>query len=331
MDELTSVAAIIALAGTGRTPYLCSVDPGAHHNMELVRQGFVARGIAPVRVLEGWARSNCEGGESALDWPGFERLAASEGCGDKLVLLGSQMDFSATRRKIAFCRDHGVPCLFMLDHWSNYGEHFIAPDGRATLPDRVMVMDDYARQRMVEALSGAVAGFDPAVVRVVGHPNLERSVRGIKAVDSGAIAAFRREHGLAGPFDLLLLDPFCQDFGMGPHDRDKVGYTEYVVMDEYARRFAQPGRPLLVKPHPRQDGEAVARYLARRHPDLDARLLAQPGLDLPVAAADRVFGMVTIALVIAHLAGKAIVSLQPGRTEAGAQLSSPHLERHLAI
>ena len=73
-----------------------------------------------------------------------------------LLLTGTSYNSVDLEKKfIASARERGVPSLAVLDFWSNFALRFSRGDGGLeNIPDRIAVMDEWAREEMI------AAGFD---------------------------------------------------------------------------------------------------------------------------------------------------------------------------
>jgi hypothetical protein len=223
--------------------------------------------------------------------------------GDALV-IGSQTNFANTQAMLKDATAAGATTIFVFDHWKNYAEHF----GRGPLADVIVVPDSIAAKSVVRVLGEDVGPR----VRVLPHLAIEA------AADRIAASGIVEEPGTIA----LLLDPTEKADGLGYDWRTALT----AALDQ---EVASAERRLLVKPHPRQDVDAVARELvARRRSGVAVEMFDGKTDDL-IAMASEVWGMTTVALNVALALGKPIRSFQYGRNEAGARASNPHIEPFL--
>jgi hypothetical protein len=181
---------------------------------------------------------------------------------------------------VVAARAQALPVVQYVDTWYGYRRRF-TEEGRLTLPDRILVIDDKA------ADEAAADGIPAERMSAIGHPLWE-------TIERLPPTASR---------DVLFLDaPVARDYGC------TLGYTE----DDAWALFcaARQARPDLVgrvyfSPHPdhaRADLPAdvtVTRY--------NVELLSAVGA---------VVGMFSAPLVDAYLAGRRSISVQPKATEA---------------
>lgn len=219
------------------------------------------------------------------------------------LLLGSQTQYARTHHFLQLACGHGARSIFVFDHWKNYAEHFQAD----LVADQIVVPDETG----YEALLAAIGVQHAARVSVLPHLGIDAAVSRI------------RGHSLRLPDTIaVLLDP--------TEAADGLGYDWRSVLKEVASHAkARPERSYLVKPHPRQQPAVVRDFIsALGLPTVRMRLVNMDTEQL-IAAADEVWGMTTIALVSALLAGKPIRSIQSGRNERGRAASNHYLEPHL--
>lgn len=218
-----------------------------------------------------------------------------------------------------------LPSIGVLDSWLNYAERF-ERDGVRCLPD-VLCVDSGADRPALETL-----GFRTGQVMVTGQPQLEETIRQVDELRLGARDALRREMG-AGPGDWLgvfFSDPFFVGPGrqpdpgalalVGPDGQSRLGYTPDEILDRVLGSLSRGTRRsvLQVKPHPREHPGALEEVLGRGSlPGVRAVLTTRPPREL-LAAADGVFGMISITLLEAALSNLPAISVQIGLDEVGA-------------
>jgi hypothetical protein len=223
--------------------------------------------------------------------------------GDALV-VGSQTNFADTRTMLNLAAAAGITTIFVFDHWKNYAEHF----GSGAPADVIVVPDEIGAGAVMRVLGDDMRPR----VRILPHLAIEA------AADRIAASGLATDPGTI----VLLLDPTEATDGLGYDWRTALA----AALDQ---KTASSVRRILVKPHPRQDVDAVARELtARRSSSLAVEIFSGETDDL-IAMASEVWGMTTVALNVALAVGKPIRSFQCGRNEAGARASNPHIEPYL--
>lgn len=319
---MRAVEVVRSIVPAGRAVHVHCADPGAWALLGELEPALRAAGLPGAVFVEGWAADAAAGRGEPFS-PAAFRAAAAPG---DLLLLGARVDYARTRHVMALCREAGVACALVLDHWKNYAEHFLGDHG-PVLPDRVLVPDEMAARGLAErfAVHPALSALTPCPVTVLGHPAMEKSLERIRAQSPEESQAVLRSLGVAGsPVAALFLDPVRPEDGYG---YDAASVVAFVA------RWARGNRPhtaVLVKPHPRQPGPGEEYLAPFRDHGVAARLASGPFEPL-VAAADEVWGMTSMVLVTALRAGRPVISFQPGRTESGRNQSNPYLEPWVII
>jgi hypothetical protein len=176
-------------------------------------------------------------------------------------------------------RAHGVPIVRFIDTWYRYRDRLCLRDGRFELPDQVLVIDNPA---IVQAQQD---GIPRDRLTVVGNPAWE-------AVERLAPA---------DPCETMYVSqPVHRFFG------SSLGYTEQQVWStllQASRRHPELIRRIHFAPHP-------ADEMAPPPAD-DLVTVVESGREA-LALAGTVVGMFSSLLVEAFLAGRRVVSLQPG-------------------
>ena len=196
-------------------------------------------------------------------------------------------------------RSIGVPSVAVLDHWIGYWQKFTRHNRFDTVPDAIAVMDSYARDRLVE-----LGCRGPRLV-VTGQPALDTLT---KEELPGCRAA--RDHwGLSDDAWVVLFvsEPIAADHGA------RLGYDETDALSLLLEALDGLPAELVVKPHPREQPDRLAEVLRRfgRPARVETRLDGRSA----AAGADSVAGMTSVLLLEAALAGRPVLSIQPGVRE----------------
>ncbi len=299
-------------------------DPGGAEALAPVLTALSGRGGCELSVLAGrYARTiftRAKIPHRPCDIEGTEGRAALSAlaCGTlakrraHLVLTATSFGLGLECAFIRAARAEGIPSLTVLDLATNYRLRFMDPGERCelaeALPDIVTVMDAFA----LEELRGE--GFPAARLRVVGQPAFD-------AFAPWARSAAGREAGAALRTSLKIPEgrTLCVFFSQpisalcarpgGPEDR---GYDERQALQILQEALAGLAKPvsLVVKLHPKESPKGGnGRMSARRVP---TQVVGDGDADALVLAADIIVGMTSTMLVKGFLAGKPVVSLQPG-------------------
>jgi hypothetical protein len=286
------------LSGYARIHFY-TVDPGAHAiAVELVP---LARdlGLLSGWFADGWSAARAPECRSALE------LNSGLGAGATL-LLGSQMDYRRTRSLLRAAEEAGATTVFVFDHWKNYAKHF----GDNPLPDVIVVPDTIAQEQFLATVGAHAAPR----LRILPHPGVDAAAERVLSWQAEA------QPGLIA----LLLDPTEAADGLG---YDWRGTLASALAAAGARRGAR----LMVKPHPRQDIDAVKDEVTRLDRDHRVAEVYTGETDRLIATADEVWGMTTSALNVALAVGKRIRSFQIGRNAHGERASNPHIEPFVIV
>ena len=226
--------------------------------------------------------------------------------GARLVLAATSMNPGPDMAALREGKRLGVPAVCLLDSWTNYERRFLAPGDHevsvAVLPDALCVMDEFTVVELTEL------GFPRAKMRIVGQPAFDGLVAGAAADRHPA----RQALGVGGESLVVFFSQsIAEDYG-APDAETYRGYDQVIAAEALlsALREVSDDALMVVKPHPR---ERVGRF-AHLERKAEERLRVVPSMragDL-VAAADLVVSMTSITLVEALLAGRPIISLQPG-------------------
>lgn len=206
---------------------------------------------------------------------------------------------------IRAAREARRPTMTLLDFWSNYEARLTGPEGRPLdlLPDRLAVID----APMCDALREL--GADPARVTITGSPAFDRALE----LRARRLAAGSHAAGDARPPVLFLSQPIRALYA------DALGYTEHTVLralDETLASLGASAPALVVRPHPREDADALRAFVAAL--PRGGQVQRAPAGDLleDAVRARLVVGMTSAALIETALAGVPTVSAQPERAGA---------------
>ncbi len=221
-------------------------------------------------------------------------------------------------------------------HLSYVADSFAA--GNTKIEDLARRLGEgWTKQQVIAQLDEMIkAGFAAAAVALTGHPDLERQCRMPVPAEPEARNSCLRDVGLND--HALLLCFFSDPFFIGPDRKyysgpgaimnaDGTGLFGYTVCDilpeviqelEAALQTAGAQALLIVKPHPSEDATVLKELLAAaRTSHLQLRLGDTASAAECIHRADAFFGMMTIALLQAALAGKPAVSVELGLLESG--------------
>lgn len=211
-----------------------------------------------------------------------------------LVVTGTGWMTDLERRAIASARNAALRVVAYLDHWTDYAGRFRF-DGGEILPDEIWVGDAHAEQL-------ARAAFPDIHLRLVPNAYLDDMAQAIRRASLPPSARQSRI--------LFLCDP------LPPMDSPaSYGYDEFEALRGYLDELcARQYPPCIVRLrlHPAEPvgkyDAVVAMYRPRLAIEVGSR---QNSLIEDCAWADQVVGCDTMAMVVAVLAGRRVISCIP--------------------
>lgn len=227
------------------------------------------------------------------------------------VLTATSLEPGIELALLRTARACGIPCMAVLDSWTNYRARLLAPDehelAAATLPDVITVTDDFAAEEL------RAVGVPSALLRVVGQPAFDETVGWARS----AAARTRRDEvraalGVRAGESLVTFfsQPIAEMYGP-PTAPAYRGYDEADAVDALLRVRMPKDLPIRVaiKPHPKEPPTKFDGSVAKAA--VPAQVVTSYGVDELIAASDVVVGMTSVTQVQALLAGRPVLSLQP--------------------
>jgi len=217
------------------------------------------------------------------------------------VVTGTSAADMVEKRLRVVSRAKGVRSMSVLDHWVNYGIRFsrystaersaYEKDRRFEyLPDFIVVMDDFAKQEMVNE------GISPEIIWPLGNPHFDILRDRYAEIEAADI----RNRLLVGRQKLVVFasEPYTEDYGQGDEVRAIMEIASVLPKD-----FS-----LAVKPHPRERLEKFAGL---------GISIVEPAVSSleAIKAADVVLSMTSMVLIEALICGRAAVSYRPGAAD----------------
>jgi len=273
-----------------------------------VLSSYVARNRTPCRlVLDGPAVKIFERKFGALPLTPLQE--AIDTCNS--LLCGTSWESELEWQAIAEAQAAGKRAIAFLDHWVNYRKRFVR-GGVVHLPDAIWVGDDAA-----EALAREV--FPETSVQRVSNPYFE-DIRDELSKLEPAIEA-REGDGLRA---LFLCTPVKE------HE-EKRGYTEFDALRYFFSSRAILGKPLaslVIRPHPSEEPDKYRSIVAEFGEGV--RLGGDKPLLREIAESDVVAGCGSMAMVVALVAGRRVISAVPPGGRASS-LPQPEIESLQAL
>lgn len=309
------------------------VDPGAYAMFEEIILKINA--YLPCKATlycDGWSRNHAKFLFKPIEDLEFDLESLSHQ--KTLLVLGSQMNFSKTQFWIRTASIKSIKTLFIFDHWKNYTNHFVdSKDMTITFPDYIFVPDILAKDKLIEAFKQLSPIHESELMQktiVSNHFSIEKSCNTIRSMTEASKLEFRLKlsENLKKMIVLLLepdvLDPVCYP---GYNTESILRYIKDYL---HSTECNQNNLRIIVKPHPRQSSieiEALLTHIWKK--DFDWYLSQDEKTEALIAVADEVWGVTTVALIIADLLGKPIKSFQVNRNHHGKKQSNDYLEPYL--
>ena len=151
--------------------------------------------------------------------------------------------------------DAGIPCLAVLDYWTNYHQRFRRLQGNQwsySLPDRICVLDKIVRDEMI------AEGFAHDQLVVTGQPYFEYVANWRNNLSTDDLVRFRTRF-IEERTSILIgfcSEPIVEDMNITSNN---PGYTQYTTLEKTACILEQLSKlkkrsiHLVIRPHPRED------------------------------------------------------------------------------
>ncbi|MCF7970995.1 MAG: hypothetical protein K9L22_07485 [Methylococcaceae bacterium] len=193
----------------------------------------------------------------------------------------------------------GKRVVSFIDHWVNYPDRFIR-NGVQHLPDEIWVGDLYAEQI-------ARAAFVHTVIKIVENPYLIDVAAELKELSQSSMEKSCDER------ILLFVSENISDHALLKYaDINYFGYTEFDALKyllENLQVLECDISQLVIRPHP-SDKDGKYDALLAQYPQF-LLLSREPSLLVDIMHADLVVGCQSVALVVALLANKKVISCIP--------------------
>jgi hypothetical protein len=223
------------------------------------------------------------------------------------LLCGTSWQSDLEWRAIRLARAAGKRSVAFLDHWVNYRERF-ERQGELCLPDEIWVGDEYAARL-------AAACFGGLPIRTVGNPYLQDMQAEIQAL---------RGKPCTGRVSLYVCEPVRAHARELFGDERHLGYVEEEAIEYFLRHLpsiAPQVDSVLLRLHPSETPGKYSWVAARAN--VPVRISSATTLLQDIALAEIVVGCESMAMVVALMAGRRVLSsIPPG----GRPCVLPHTE-----
>lgn len=226
------------------------------------------------------------------------------------VLCGTSWQSDIEIDAIKLARSLGKQSIAFIDHWVNYRERFTR-SGIICLPDELWVGD-----RMAETMAKEI--FPGLPVTWVNNPYLLDIQQELAAIDVRNLSA---EDSISV---LYVCEPIGEHALLQHGNAYFWGYVEEDALRYFLANCSVLGKPIkriLIRPHP---AEKSGKYnWAQNEFDLSIEMGGDHSLLEEIVNSDVVVGCASMAMVVALLAGKKVVSCIP---TGGKFFNLPHPE-----
>ncbi|MBI2102877.1 hypothetical protein HYT55_03495 [Candidatus Woesearchaeota archaeon] len=197
-----------------------------------------------------------------------------------LIIVGASAGLCPEKSAILFGKERGIPTLSILDFWSNYSSRYSEKENDfAYLPDFVLVMDQNARDQMIEL------GFSQKKVIVTGNPFF----------DTFKLASVQNDTR-----DILYVSqPEVKEGKYSPN------YTLLKDILDVKKELNIPSS-LIIRPHPKEDCNAYNEYCTS-----DIVVDCTSSIRSLLQKSSIVIGRHSMVLFEAVFSGKLVLSYQP--------------------
>ena len=224
------------------------------------------------------------------------------------VLCGTSWQSDLEWRAIHRARTSGKHSVAFLDHWVCFRERFERA-GTVCLPDEIWVGDD-------EAACIARRCFDEIPVQLVGNAYLDDMRAEIEALRQSSAPRHQ------GPVVLYVCEPVRAHALRQYGDERHWGYVEEEALEFFLanlRLISHEAAGVVIRPHPSEPANKYA--WARARCEVPVEISSNATLTQDIMSADIVVGCQTMAMVVALIAGKRVISSIP---PAGHRCMLPH-------
>ena len=213
------------------------------------------------------------------------------------VLSGTSWQSDLEWRALVRARELGKPSVAFLDHWINYKERFLR-GGQLCMPDEIWVGDEYAARM-------ARSQFAGQRVRLVENPYFDDVRRSFASLGASLARPAR-------PVLLYVTEPMREHGLLHYGDERYFGYTEEEAVQyflENLKFIASDVARIVIRAHPSEPEQKYA--WARERVSAPLEISEGKSLIEDIATADIVVGCESMAMVVALLGSKRVVSAIP--------------------
>lgn len=215
-----------------------------------------------------------------------------------ILFFGTGWQEKVERPYVRFCKEHTIPTVAFLDHWSNYRERFGFPD-----------------EGWEENLGDFTAVTDQKALFLAESFALPNPVGLINFYLRDTIAQARQKEMHPNNNLLFLSEPTDAVALRTYGDKNYWGFTQYSALEDILKNFEQFGcAGLTIRLHPSDNGNGYKKIL-KSYPHIRVQINDAAVCELTdqLLCAKMVIGFDTMALYIAALLERPVLSYLPSK------------------
>ncbi len=224
------------------------------------------------------------------------------------VLSGTGWESNFERKAISNAKNLGIKTVVFLDHWVNYIERF-DENGSMILPDQIWVGDKEA-ERIAKNL------FHTVPITLKSNPYFDDLRKKINEFERSTFE--KNEDNF-----LFVCEPIADHAFKKYRNKRHWGYTEHEALLFFIKnisRLSNNIKSIIIRPHP---SENINKYnWINSHSDLPIKFGGKKSLLDEILESNIVVGCESMAMVVAILAKKRVISAIP---PGGRTCQLPHL------
>jgi hypothetical protein len=264
--------------------------PGGANSILPVVEKLSINGEDLTVILEGKARDFfIEAGINFIDADSLSDLQIAELFENEkfnLFLAGTSLGLTVDKKLLAYCQKKRILSIYILDFWSNYWQRFSYKfKDFKFLPDYICVMDDFTKKEMIND------GFSTEKIVVTGNPYFDTFLNGIDNCNE--------QNRI-----LLISQPFIVD----KEDLAQF-YNERQVLEDILSLIPNTFNVAL-RLHPREEKNKFDQLIKKYKSIIFYDKIADLKKSLSISSL--VIGVNSMVLFQAAMAGKKVISYQPG-------------------
>ena len=239
------------------------------------------------------------------------------------IITGTSADDYAEKYLWKSGEKLGIPSFAILDQWVNYGirfsrygvnqiEEYWKQKTFEYLPEKIIVMDEYAKKCMIKE------GIEADKILVCGQPYFEHFVKNVQRISDKDIENCKKNWGVQKNEICILFasEPITKTY-QTKDGKGAFGYTEQTIFRVFQKILETKAESLmkkvrvLVRPHPKEDREWWNMVLKDTE-YVSYQLDIIKDSKVAIKSADYICGMTSMFLIESAICQKPILSIQIG-------------------